>query len=76
MIIKLYGSLEQYISRIRNNIEEYEGIAIQICGETQCKKDKRRKRQFDETINEVITETGKEDFRINIFFVLLDKLNS
>jgi hypothetical protein len=46
----------------------------------QYKKDKRRtvkrKRQFDETINEVITETDKEDFRINIFFVILDKLNA
>jgi hypothetical protein len=24
----------------------------------------------------VIPETGKEDFRINVFFVLLDKLNA
>ncbi|XP_060836474.1 zinc finger MYM-type protein 1-like [Rhopalosiphum padi] len=80
MIVELYGSLEQYISRIRNNFEEYEGKAIQICGEMQYKKDKRRtvkrKRQFDETMNEVITETGKEDFRINVFFVILDKLNA
>lgn len=46
----------------------------------QYKKDKRRtvkrKRQFDEKIYEVITETGKEDFRINVFFVILDKLNA
>jgi hypothetical protein len=33
MIVELYGSLEQYISRIRNNFEKYEGKAIQICGE-------------------------------------------
>jgi len=38
MIVELYGSLEQYISRIRNNFEEYEGKAIQICGEIQYKK--------------------------------------
>ncbi|XP_025205923.1 zinc finger MYM-type protein 1-like [Melanaphis sacchari] len=80
MVVELYGSLEQYISRIRNNFEEYERKAIQICGEIQYKKDKRRtvkrKRQFDETMNEVITETGKEDFRINVFFVILDKLKA
>lgn len=54
MIVELYGSLEQYISRIRNNFEEYEGKAIQICGEMEYKKDKRRtvkrKRQFDDTM--------------------------
>jgi hypothetical protein len=80
MIVKLDGSLEQYISRIRNNFEEYKGKAIQICGKIQYKKDKRRtvkrKRQFDETINEVITEIGKEDFRINVFFIILGKLNA
>jgi len=80
MIVELYGSLDQYISRIRNNFEEYEGKAKQVCSEIQYKKDKRRtvkrKRQFGETINEVITETGKEDFRINVFFVILDKLNA
>ncbi|KAE9522628.1 hypothetical protein AGLY_016991 [Aphis glycines] len=77
MVVELYGSLEQYISRIKNNFEEYKGKATQIC---VYKKDKRRtvkrKRQFDETINEVITETGKEDFRINVFFVILDKLKA
>jgi hypothetical protein len=46
----------------------------------QYKKDLRRtvkrKCQFDKTINEMITETGKKDFRINVFFVILDKLYS
>lgn len=27
-------------------------------------------------INEVITKTGQEDFRINVFFVILDKINA
>jgi len=47
------------------------------------KKDKRitakRKFLFDETSNEgneVITITGKEDNRITVYFVILDKLIS
>lgn len=78
MVVELYESLEQYISRIRNNFEEYESRAIQICGEKQYKKDKKRtikrKKQFDETSNEQIKLTGKEDFKINVFFIIIDKL--
>jgi len=42
MVVELYRSLEQYIPRIRNNFKEYEGKAIQICGEIWYEKDKRR----------------------------------
>jgi hypothetical protein len=46
----------------------------------QFKKDKKRtvkkKHRFDETSNEVIKITGKENFRINVFCVVLDKFNA
>lgn len=79
----LYSSLEKYFSEIRNldntkSFEEYERRAIELFGEKEYAADKKRKvkrkRQFDETSDNETLFNARDDFRINVFNVIIDKL--
>lgn len=76
----LYGSLSQYVHSIRTEFDIYENRALVKAEVTQyedeTKRKKRRKLQSDETREGEVEFTGRENFRINTYNVIIDRLNN
>lgn len=77
--VSLFNGLVDFIQNIRDNFEIYEKEAENtkdICYKSDKKRKRIRKLFFDENSNNDVinTLTGKEAFKINVFFVICDSL--
>lgn len=79
-VVDLYKSLEGYISNIRDRYDNYEERAKQLCGQKEYKTSNtrkiKRKRQFEESVENEVALDGEEEFKINVFYVIVDRLCS
>lgn len=76
---RLYGSLVMYIESLREMFDEYERKAIDRCESdytSTTKRLKKRKLRPDEDNQEEVVLTGKEKFKVETFFVIIDRLKS
>ncbi|KAM4770907.1 zinc finger MYM-type protein 1-like [Rhinophrynus dorsalis] len=77
-VVQLYSSLVELIKTLRDNFDHYEQLSMAMCEVHEYQHDIRRKkkhkRRFDETTEGYVIETGKDNFRINTFNVILDEL--
>lgn len=75
--VKLYESLKTYIETLRDNFSVYEekGKELSQCSEYQRETQwhKRRKVQYNETNDNEAAFDGRENMKINTFFLVIDK---
>lgn len=78
MVMELYGSLIQLVRDTRDCFEEYEQKAKLLSTletyEHDTRRAKKRKVPFDESREGEINLSGRDNFRINTFHVIMDKL--
>lgn len=79
---KLFASLVDYISRARNNFDQYESAAKETNPNADYKDNSQRKRirstriTFLEGPSETVHLNGKEKFRIETFLPIIDTLDA
>lgn len=75
-IVTLYASLEKFVQSKRNidsfNLYKSEGIKLSGCDE--YKRIRKRKRQFDENTSEEVQFDANDEFRINTYYAIIDKI--
>ncbi|XP_025194272.1 uncharacterized protein LOC112593901 [Melanaphis sacchari] len=77
---KLFASLNEYISRARNNFDQYESAAKEINPNSDYKDKLQRKKirntriTFLEEPSETVQLNGKEKFYVETFFPIIDTL--
>lgn len=76
-VVELYQSLIQFVRDMRESFSLYEMKAIDKCGINSYRRDTSRQRKrkvfFDErTDNDEASLSRSDDFRINIFYTILD----
>lgn len=78
----LYDSLVKYMESLREMFDHYEKKAIERCEndyETAIKRLKKRKLRVDEDrggVEQEVILTGREKFRVETFFVIIDRLKT
>lgn len=78
IVITLYKSLINYIMDLRNSFSYYEKLGMEKTGiiEYKFSRTKKRKIPFDESSQGDIKLEGKNLFKINTFFIILDSLHT
>lgn len=78
--MRLYESLVSFIDTLREMFLLYEQKAKKQCRidyETSCyKRQRKRKPQYDESKEQEVILEGKDKFRVETFYAVLDQLKS
>lgn len=79
-VVRLYESLVSFIETLREMFPLYEQKAEKQCNidyETSCYKRQRKKKpQYDESKEQEVILKGKDKFRVETFYAVLDQLKS
>jgi hypothetical protein len=79
---RLYDSLVGYMDSLRDMFDEYEKKAMARCEwcesdyDTSSKRFQKRKRRPDEEIGDEVILTGRDKFKVETFYVIIDRLKS
>lgn len=77
-VVSLYSSLEEYIQEKRNvnSFKYYKIKAVELsgCDEYKITRNIKKKKQVDENKSSDTTFDKDEDFRINTYYIIIDKL--
>jgi hypothetical protein len=79
-ISDLYGSLLEFVIAERENFTYFEESAIKMSELKQyqgdIKRQPKRRKFADETLNKEIETTSRDSFKVNTFLVILDRLRA
>lgn len=81
VVIELYEVLIHFVGETRNNFDEFENnakeLSISCEYERDFRRNKKRKQLPGETLDKEMQQAnGREDFRINTFLVIIDRLSA
>lgn len=79
-VVGIYDSLIQLIASLRGKFDYFEEKAKKLSSvdsyKTDLRRKKRRKLQHDETRTNEVEFSSRENFRINTYLVIIDKLSA